>query len=251
MSEEDKNLKDTRSSLPSLPLSKEEKQRGDMSYTKTNKLIIALYMVTDIMEKDEPLRIKLRTLGAEIISDINSVPARALNKISEIISFLDIAGAINLVSEMNRNILKKEFVELKLSLDEKNNPEWLGEFVKDENPQRASIAHRNKNQSIGHTSTRIGVQKASTLMKALSDIKSPKTGENDFNVLKQQRRDEIINIIKNHPDGATITNIRTEVKGSLTSFSEKTLQRELVSMVKDNLLNKTGEKRWSRYYLPK
>ena len=30
---------------------------------------------------------------------------------------------------------------------------------------------------------------------------------------------------------------------------EKTLQRELVSMAKDGVLNKTGEKRWSRYFV--
>jgi len=43
------------------------------SYTKTHKLITALYMVTDIIDKDEPLRNKLRTLGTGIISDMHLV----------------------------------------------------------------------------------------------------------------------------------------------------------------------------------
>src|SRR3989344_3111766 len=38
-------------------------------YRKTNKLVTALYMVTDVIDKEEPLRNKLRTLGLEILSD--------------------------------------------------------------------------------------------------------------------------------------------------------------------------------------
>jgi hypothetical protein len=52
-----------------------------------------------------------------------------------------------------------------------------------------------------------------------------------------------------------ITDIRTKSNGHPDQFSaivscgEKTLQRELVSMVKDGVLKKLGEKRWSRYML--
>ena len=38
-----------------------------LSYTKTHKLVTALYMVTDIIDKEEPIRNKLRILGVEII----------------------------------------------------------------------------------------------------------------------------------------------------------------------------------------
>ena len=86
-----------------------------LSYTKTNKLVTALYMVTDILDKDEPLRNKLRTLGTEIISDtysiqqggIGQVASLMLSKVSETLSFLDIASAMNIISEMNSKILQK------------------------------------------------------------------------------------------------------------------------------------------------
>ena len=100
----------------------------DISYTKTNKLITALFMVTDIMDKDEPLRNKLRTLGSEIISDTHLIQsghighvASLVEKISEIMSFLDIASAVNIISQMNTNILKKEFTELDRSAKESIN----------------------------------------------------------------------------------------------------------------------------------
>ncbi len=234
-----------------------------ISYTKTNKLITALYMVTDIIDKDEPLRNKLRTLGTEIISDMYYGPINACTKIDQIMSFLDLSSTLNIISEMNCNILKKEFSELNQSITENNakvglisKPINLSGFFTNESgisieryPDLYDIKDRYK--SIGHQrSTRIGVQKGSTLMKALSDTKLIKKNQEAFSLLKKQRRDKITNIIKNSNGNAGIKdilkNINTGEPGAL-SYSEKTLQRELMSMTKEGVLNKTGEKRWSRY----
>ena len=92
-------------------------------------------------------------------------------------------------------------------------------------------------------------------MKALSDRINPEVRPQGFDKLKKERRDDIVNIIKNIGGNATIKDIKDRVKSSpnktspLLSCGEKTLQRELVSMVKDGVLNKMGEKRWSRYFL--
>ena len=73
-----------------------------------------------------------------------------------------------------------------------------------------------------------------------------------FDMLKKQRRDDIINIIKNIGGNATIKDIKNKinigVQGSLVC-SEKTLQRELVSMTKDGVLDKEGSKRWTHYFI--
>ena len=255
-----------------------------IGYTKTNKLITALYMVTDILDKDEPLKNKLRTLGVEILSDISmSKPAFDTFKINQILSFLDIASAVNIISEMNCGILSKEFLKLDQSIresmgnDSEARPNSLGlasrivnlsEFFRAEELQISrttlDIEKRGRENSKGHT--RIGVQKGSTLMKALSDKtrglsdrnnrEERPSGLKNFDILKKQRREDIINIIKTIGGNATITDIKDKTQNlpigsqtTLTSCSEKTLQRELVSMIKDGVLNKTGEKRWSRYKL--
>ncbi|MES2315483.1 MAG: hypothetical protein V4486_01975 [Patescibacteria group bacterium] len=250
-----------------------------LSYTKTNKLITALYMVTDILDQSEPLRNKLRTLGTEIISDIYSISLfsdvnrsiKVSNKITETISFLDLAGAVNIISGMNCNILKKEFFELKKSVEEtiqktdsfevQTN---LADYFKEELPPPSQYKPSNqittsyKNNSIRHLQpARIGVQKGSTLMKALSDMSATRQGGAILNDLKKERREEIISIIKSfsndrsEPIGATITDIKGKAKGQLATHSEKTLQRELIAMVTDNVLYKTGSKRWSRYFVTK
>ncbi len=257
------------------------------SYTKTNKLICAMYMVTDIMDKEEPIRNKLRILGTGIISDIYSfnkgqdLYSQINNRVSEIMSFIGIASSVGIISEMNANILIKEFNELKKAILEAGplvEENWLQEFMKGDDKLDANVLDRGENsiRQIGSSSvttgTRIGVQKGSTLLQALSDkipdlrthkitIQRNFTGSHPIahhdrqtvDVLKNKRREEIILVIKDKMkssinfDGATITDIKSNGHEMLASCGEKTLQRELVSMVSSGVLKKTGEKRWSRY----
>ena len=257
-----KNLRDINSHIPNLPLVNGEEQGRGLSYTKTQKLITALYMVTDIIDKEEPIRNKLRTLGGEILSDTISIsPLSRMpldRKIQEVLSFLNIASAMNFISEMNYTILKKEFLELKASIEEYTDkkPTWLEEFLEEGFP----ILSKEKGNLNSKGHVRIGVQKGNLLkamnkvdgIRALSDTKLSRTRVDVFLILKKERRDNIINIIKNNGGSSTIKDIKaktnTGVQGSL-ACSEKTLQRELMSMIKDDVLNKTGKKRWSRYFL--
>ena len=291
---EEKKLKDT-SSSPSLLQGEGRGEvglslSGGLTYTKTNKLVTALYMVTDIIDKGEPIRNKLRTLGTDILSDTylvrqnntGNILSLMNGKISETMSFLDLASAMNIISEMNCNILRKELSLLNQSITESINK--TGSFNKqidlveflfetplldeegvgggDSKITTSAFSHsssiRRREDSKGRTSTSIGVQKGSTLLKALKNIKMSDRNVNHgdvFDVLKKQRQDSIINIIKNISGGATIKDIKDKVQAnpkqndSLVFCSEKTLQRELVSMVKNGVLNKVGEKRWSKYFL--
>lgn len=284
MLDSDKNLKDT--SLGSVKdtnsVSNPVIQPSvdySIQYTKTNKLITALYMVTDTMDNDEPIRLKLRTLGVEVLSDVASLSKRTLvnnidEKITVILSFLNITRDTGMISEMNSRILAKEFLELKQSIQEHTtgNNLWLEEFLlrpsetsnKEESrlPTDSSIKQTNSKGQInvilnkGHGTTvnkssmRIGVQKGDTLLKALNKIHmSDNNSSEGFEVLKKKRRAEIVLIIKDKKSGATITDIKNNAKDVLVSCGEKTLQRELISMVSDNILYRTGSKRWSQYFL--
>ena len=83
----------------------------------------------------------------------------------------------------------------------------------------------------------------------------PLKNADTYDVLKKQRRQEIVAILKGNDKGLTITDIKITAKGrplefkSILSCGEKTLQRELISMLKDHVLEKDGEKRWSRYFV--
>ncbi len=230
---------------------------------KINKLITALYMVTDIMDREEPLRGKLRSLGVNVISDTHAITSHTDKKITEILSFLEIASVVGMISEMNFSILKKEFTELRQSIEESNRSSLLfggqtslSDFLQSPSERPMSSGRAGIGQ---FKQARIGVQKGSTLMQALSDripSLSERHNPGNYNVLKDQRRQEIIKIIKNKIAengsnfyGLTITDIKNLATGALTASGEKTLQRELVSMVKEGVLKKTGDKRWSKYFL--
>lgn len=274
---ENKNLKDP---ISGKSIALRDSFVQPITYTKTNKLITALFMVTDIMDREEPMRNKLRFLGTGIISDMYINPADSEKKVSEILVLLDISKEVQMVSEMNYRILKREFEELLKSIRsayQKKGPIWIEDLLSDE-PSPEENPGINKVMSfssIGQTQpTRIGVQKGSTLLKALrsvsvsdrtcvvssekgnhSSVSVSNQGNQAYEALKTKRREEIVSIIKNklsilpESGGATITDIKNSAEGPLVSCGEKTLQRELVSMVHDGVLKKSGEKRWSKYFL--
>ncbi len=262
MLEEEKNLKD--------PEGKSLTSYGAgtpvLSYSKSNKLVTALFMVTDIMDKDEPLRNKLRTLGSGVISDIHSDPTKLRVRIGEILSFLDVAQSINLISEMNASILKNEFFKLLESVKEysKVKSTWMEEFLinsadeSEPDDKKYSELITRRHVGTSRTPTRLGVQKGDTLLRAIKNMSDkkhpiPNSQVPSFDVLKKHRRADIVTILNMAGGGLTITDIKDKAKGQPEKFSalatcgEKTLQRELVAMVKDGVLKKEGEKRWSRY----
>ncbi len=236
---------------------------------RANKLVTALFMVTDIMDTNEPLRIKLRHASTEMLSDMYGNSNHTPKRVSEIMSFLSIASTLGMISEMNFNILKKEFSTLLKSITDNRaiSTFWssgetaLLDFLKeDEELTRTPEMHKDDSSLQGHIKpARIGVQKGSTLMKVLSDKISTMSVSNyqGHDVLKSKRRSEIIEILKGQSSaspstfsGLTITDIkRLGERGVLATCGDKTVQRELISMVGDGVLKKTGEKRWSRYFL--
>lgn len=58
------------------------------------------------------------------------------------------------------------------------------------------------------------------------------------------RRERVIEVLKTNP-WATIKDISEVIK----DCSEKTIQRELISMIKDNIIVRQGDRRWSKYNL--
>jgi hypothetical protein len=252
-----------------LPVSYNQRSFYSRFHDRTNKLVTALFMVTDIMDTEEPLRLKLRSAGADLLSDIYTHESRAYRRITEILSFINITSTLNMISGMNSNILIKEFSRLQEDLRESNGfssfleENKLLDFLKENNNlEDKDQSIKTQKQYLKYTKpTRVGVQKGGTLMKVLSDKISHMSVSNspsqvNYDVLKQIRRQEILDILKGHLNktpanltGLTITDIKNLATGALKSCGDKTLQRELVSMVKDGTLKKIGNKRWSKYLL--
>jgi DeoR/GlpR family transcriptional regulator of sugar metabolism len=63
-------------------------------------------------------------------------------------------------------------------------------------------------------------------------------------IQKETRRARILKLVKDNRE-VTIKDISNHFPG----VSEKTVQREIVSLTESGILKKTGERRWSRYTL--
>jgi len=237
---------------------------------KTEKLVTALYMVSDCMDTDDALKGKLRLLGVELLSDIYKLSTLSpmdkhtyisvsLTHIYELLSFIEIAYTIGFISEMNTMILKKEFSTLASDLKSKLSKDKHFTFTLDDKMfELPELINSNKNENYNDIGQPfIKDKRTSFNTMSFTNSKSPLQTSQTKRINhsatsladRQERTNKIISIIKDkkllsgNQTGVSIKDISL----SFTDCSEKTIQRELNSLVLKGQLKKTGAKRWSRY----
>jgi hypothetical protein len=239
-------------------------------FKKASKISYAIYVITDLIKDTEPLKWTLRKGATDVSSlrnffDEKSVFNSLEKTLLELEAFLDLASFAKVVSEMNSSLLQGEIRRLISDMRERAkegfySPQLVPSFFDIPKPEAFSIApvsptineidyskgHKGqvsnydfykKPQTAPSTSEKKKVvEKSETKIEAKSGVPE----------YKGQRRDQILSIIRDR-NGAqlSIKDITDKVKGC----SEKTIQRELIAMVEDGTLKKTGERRWSTYAL--
>jgi DNA-binding transcriptional ArsR family regulator len=138
---------------------------------KAEKLTTALYMVTDILSDKEPMKWSAREAGVSVLSDITfasgaspsermSTLRAVLKKVERVVSFLDIASGTRMISEMNANVLKKEYLALKDAIEaewsnihDRARPMFSERFfeVERELPSPAHVAFQPERTSVAFT----------------------------------------------------------------------------------------------------
>jgi hypothetical protein len=215
-----------------------EDKRIHSSDRRAEKLITAIFMVTDLMDKSEPIRQELRSASLKLLSENHS------SLIPRILSMIGIATSIGLISGMNGSIINKELSNLNSQVPTLESLSLSNEFFSKALPQGQMNQRQNdvlypvekRSEFIQRRAVSKGAQK--TVLKSSSESKS-------------DRRENILKLIKKDKEarpssgGVMIKDISSQISGC----SEKTIQRELISMLKDNVLMKTGEKRWSKYFI--
>jgi hypothetical protein len=221
-------------------------------YNKSYRLCTAVYLVSNLICEGEQLRTRIKGLALDLVSlsvslkDLQSL--NVLNTIGniekkslELMSLLDIAANSGLVSDMNSSIIKSEFNSfLKDITSYSDNFKYLKSgYVKSVFSKPHSVDRRGDS--------------------SLTDMKllNSNNNDNDYDAhqseanitghkshkRKDVRKDLILDFVKRH-SGASIKDIFPNIKGC----SEKTVQRELMGLIKAGLIRKEGERRWSRYF---
>ncbi|MBU2219076.1 hypothetical protein KKG15_01100 [Patescibacteria group bacterium] len=202
-------------------------QVNDYITNRIKKLTEALYRVTDLYPDQEPLKWALRENAVYLYNNLMSITdmsdrklrynfKEVLSSLSQIINKLDLASLGGFISDINFEIIKKEYGSLKDFLE--NQQQFI--FSQEElliKPELPILKEKEIKEYKGQ--------------KILSD----KT---------ENRKQKIINSLKNN-DKKTIK----EISSIFEDISEKSIQRDLADLVKSGRLLANGEKRWRVYYL--
>lgn len=287
-----------------------KKDYGVLIAKKSEKLVTALYLVTDLMNDNEPIKHGLRRNAVALLSSMNALSQLdvkdrilelkiSLKSVTEVISLLHVSVTTGIVSQMNGDLLMDGFRSLQLVL-EKKQPIFTKEMlhVDDEESLETdihfssavitssydvltplSLARLHESKEDARRTGEL-LRQAQILSKIetkdnkgqikesfIKDRKESLIKDNyprpsthavlmehaarplnnlasSFQMKKLSRRDQILALFVKGVD-VSIKDIAARIKGC----SEKTIQRELNSLLYDNLIDRIGEKRWSRYVL--
>ena len=216
---------------------------------KAQKLASAVYLITSFFDEKEPLKLRIRELSMDLVSE------RVKDKFSiarEIVALLSMAKTIGLVSEANYNILVQELSKFEEETEKYFDTTFLLKAgVENKVPQEPQIKKLVKDKNIEKDLNYMS--KSETYSPEPRIYKEPilETQRSkpfkEFGVVsvkKNSRQSIIINLLKRKKEIMI-----KDVSPLITGCSEKTIQRELLAMVEQGIIKKTGEKRWSRYSL--
>jgi DNA-binding HxlR family transcriptional regulator len=208
-------------------------------YKKTEKLATALYMVTNLFADVEPMKWTLRTKVSNLLSFIigfkdiltlkdDEFSHEVKTKVLEIVSLLEIASRSGLVSNMNFSILKTEFMNMVNFLSES---------------KKGRVHHGDLEENFFKPSQSI-VKPQPRIYSVVHQVESKGQPVVLDTHKRTNRQNIIINLLKKNKEISI-----NDVSEVISDCSEKTIQRELISLIDMGLVKKTGERRWSKYSL--
>lgn len=199
---------------------------------KAERLASALHIVTGFIAPEEPIRNRLRNSALDLVQHSTRVdklehlgPDGFGSRCAEIATLLDTAQAAGMVSAMNARMICDEYAELAAFIRDRHAVirSRLPEFV--QTPPAPSPLEFYKGQKDS------GFYKTQSM--SYKDAKGQSEGG---------RQKDILALFTNK-DRISIKDAAEAIPG----VSEKTIQRELLSMVESGALIKEGERRWSTY----
>jgi len=197
-------------------------------FKKTEKIVAALYLVSNIIKDKEPIKWKIREKSMTLMSavlilnddqslDKDFAVRTMFSDVLEILSTLSLAHMSGLVSSMNYEILRAEI-------------EKMMTVLKD----NVTLEREAKGYVLSESFFKENIVSSKEIVKDINQS-APK---------KNNRQDVILGLLKTRSN-LTIKDVAQVV----TDCSEKTIQRELIDLVEKGLVKREGERRWSRYSL--
>lgn len=236
--------------------------QGDIE-SKVQKVITALYLISDLIDEKDPIRKTIRNLSVELSTLVGSLaiesPSRAKKMLTEAQSVIDriqgllkVSVNIGFMSDMNFKIMSDTLALVRDDLNKKYqilnsqslvassfHNKAIHEFVLPDFIMKNQESV--KKQTVDNT--RVFSQIKQKIVKDDREVVKDKLGsERELD----DRTQKVLTIVAQKQEVSV-----SDVSIEFPELSEKTMQRILVRLVEKGKLVKTGEKRWSRYSIPK
>ena len=215
-------------------------------YKKAERLAKAIHLIAPAFSDSVSLKNRIDSVAIGLVEAaiLQSSAARmALSReLLTLSSILSIAQAGSLLSSMNAELIGRETRLLLQEVAEYEEPR----ISFDEIPTLSRIAKKASSQNTPHkpVMTRHPIQ-ISPRASGISDNKGHiKDTDNVSDTYIKDRTEAVLSVIRTKKS-ASIKDISTVIR----NISEKTIQRELVTLVAEGKVVKQGERRWSTYSL--
>lgn len=228
---------------------------GDKSYflnlyKRTHRLSSAIFLVSNNIEEGDVVKSHIKDACVKMLSlTISLKDAASYPEIQKtllgveglslnIVSLFDIAVVSGSISVMNAGIIKNEFNNLIKELNQfkQSSDEVEKGLVSDV----FSGGITDKELPVFSRSNQNVVQKNLPIKDNIPQRQED--NENKRHNRKTLRKNLVYEFILKHK-GSSIKDIVPNIKGC----SEKTIQREIMELIKDGKVSKVGERRWSKY----
>jgi hypothetical protein len=227
-------------------------------YKRIDNITAALYLVTNTLPESETMKSSLRLVSLKCLHGIGSFIGKASADISslhtlvahilELSSLLNVSMWSGVLSEMNASVLQKEVSKINDTVVEIISKYRSNVMLNSNFFAGIDLEQRQYKNSVLNTikDTKPDLYKGHD-KRHIKDTKlqsQPATTSLNINDSESRmKRREIILQLLSERSNLSIKDFSAVIQ----SYSEKTIQRELLAMVEEGLLKKQGERRWSTY----
>lgn len=220
---------------------------------RSSKLLEALFLVSNALPRDEKIRDEIRTRSLNFFSKTVVVLRRrtkedldvVLDDVVSITALIQVGCIANFITPQVSEMMQ---VGLKLfygRLAKYVRPVAAEDILKDMDIGQQDVLNTHMSHSrVSHIETDSSFKRVPAVAFSHKDSKGHSSPVSSTEKKDSSRSESIIELVK-LKHRVTVKDIQSVIKG----FSQKTLQRELLSLVSSGVLKKEGERRWSVYSL--
>ncbi|MEK7636218.1 MAG: DeoR family transcriptional regulator [Patescibacteria group bacterium] len=228
-----------------------EENLPDTIKKKIFEITHAVYRVTSLFPKQENLTVRLRDEASEILRDSARYDVilrdsfelllLIVSKIRGMRSVLLLARVNRFVPSVNIEVLDREYAEIEFFFEAK-----IG-FLRGKN-QKAISAPQEPLPTSMKVESRIHKEASSRFLLAHQKTQNSKELLNENKIQKKNpERYKLIVDVLDKKDKASIKDIAM----SFNDVGQKTIQRDLNELIKQDTVQRTGDRRWAMYSLKK